>query len=42
MDSGKCLVPMRHGTKTIQIKAVTRVTVLIVFHFSPQYNNSVA
>ena len=29
MDSGKCFVPMRHGTNTTQIKAVTRVTVLI-------------
>ena len=42
LDFGKCFVPMRHGTNTTQIKAVTRVTVLIVFRFSPQYDNSVA
>ena len=29
MDSGKCFVPIRHGTNTTQIKAVTRVTVMI-------------
>ena len=42
LDFGKCFVPMRHGTNTTQIKAATRVTVLIVFRFSPQYDNSVA
>ena len=29
LDFGKCFVPMRHGTNTTQIKAVTRVTVMI-------------
>ena len=29
MDSEKCFVPIRHGTNTTQIKAVTRVTVMI-------------